>query len=434
MATVFLLGLATTAIYLRLASNKVWFGVTARSLQAQALTLADAYGLHSTDPLGQLPAEWREAYQRPNSGVAYTIYDPSLRPIASSASLRGARLPLDPLLLPEKRVGEVVLIGPSGVPMIAARLPGGGIAVVAHSGIKTEALVESLQEEDVETILVFTLFGLLAMVVITAVSISSLKPLVAASRAAVNIGPHTLHKRIETHDVPIEILPLVDAFNGALNRLDQAHAMQRQLTADAAHELRTPLSVLSLRLQRARMGEGLDWPAIITDLARISRLIEQLLDLARKEANASVMEGREDVRLSRVIREAAAIVLPLAEQQGRSIEIDVAEVTLTAGRTADLVDMVRNLIENAIIHGAGTVKVTLTEPAGDFSLLTVGDDGRTPTAAESLFLRFRRGDEDKPGSGLGLAIVQQVASAHGGSVRFANGVTTCLEVLLPTRS
>lgn len=432
LGVLFFCGLATITVYLRQASDKTWWDVTDRSLQAQAMTLAGAYRAHSAQPLAELPAEWRDAYDRPGSGFAYTIYDRALRPIASSASLRGGQLAPGTPLQADQRISDVTLIGPSSVPTVSVRLPGGGTAVVARSGMQAEALVESLHDEDIETILVFALFGLLAMTVIAAVSIWSLKPIVAASRAAIMIGPQTLHKRIDTQGVPIEILPLVDAFNGALDRLGLAQVLQRRLTADAAHELRTPLAVLSLRLQRARMGEGLDWPAIITDLARMSRLIEQLLDLARKEANASVAEGRGDVRLSRVVREAAALVLPLAEEQGRRIEVDVpAHVMMRDSREADLLDMVRNLIENAIIHGDGTVHVRLAAAGDDMVCLTVADAGPTPPAAESLFLRFRRGEEQKPGSGLGLAIVREVAGAHGGSVSFADSATTRLEVLLP---
>jgi len=325
-----------------------------------------------------------------------------------------------------------VLNGPDSVPTLAVALPGGGVAIVSRSGIKSEILAESLIREDLEPILIFMLFGVLAMIVITMVCFQSLRPIVAASRDAANIGPYGRHKRIDISKLPIEVLPLVDAFNGALNRLEEAHDFQRRLTADAAHELRTPLSVLSLRLQRARMGEGLDWPEIITDLARMARLIDQMLDLSRKEASAASSEGLAEVNLSRTIREAAAIVLPLTEERGRTIELEVpARFTLHAGRADDLADMVRNLIENAVIHGQGTVRVALSDAGNGQARLTVADEGPTPPEGELLFIRFRRGDEQRPGSGLGLAIVRQVASAHGGSVRFREGPTTCLEVLLP---
>lgn len=432
MASLVLLGMAITAIYLREISDSNWFDLTDRTLQAQARSLVHSYDPQAANPLAALPEEWRAAYARPGSAFGYTIYDRFLRPVESSASLRGRILPLNGLPRGDQQMGELVLNGPDSVPTLAVALPGGGVAIVSRSGIKSEILAESLIREDLEPILIFMLFGVLAMIVITMVCFQSLRPIVAASRDAANIGPYGRHKRIDISKLPIEVLPLVDAFNGALNRLEEAHDFQRRLTADAAHELRTPLSVLSLRLQRARMGEGLDWPEIITDLARMARLIDQMLDLSRKEASAASSEGLAEVNLSRTIREAAAIVLPLTEERGRTIELEVpARFTLHAGRADDLADMVRNLIENAVIHGQGTVRVALSDAGNGQARLTVADEGPTPPEGELLFIRFRRGDEQRPGSGLGLAIVRQVASAHGGSVRFREGPTTCLEVLLP---
>jgi len=302
MASLVLLGMAITAIYLREISDSNWFDLTDRTLQAQARSLVHSYDPQAANPLAALPEEWRAAYARPGSAFGYTIYDRFLRPVESSASLRGRILPLNGLPRGDQQMGELVLNGPDSVPTLAVALPGGGVAIVSRSGIKSEILAESLIREDLEPILIFMLFGVLAMIVITMVCFQSLRPIVAASRDAANIGPYGQHKRIDTSKLPIEVLPLVDAFNGALKRLEEAHDLQRRLAADAAHELRTPLSVLSLRLQRARMGEGLDWPEIITDLARMARLIDQMLDLSRKEASAASSEGLAEVNLSRTIR------------------------------------------------------------------------------------------------------------------------------------
>src|SRR3546814_18082385 len=87
--------------------------------------------------------------------------------------------------------------------------------------------------------------------------------------------------RLTADGLPGEIRPLVDAVNGALDRLADAYAAERRLTADAAHELRTPLAVLSLRLQRARLDGAIDWPAIEREMARMGRLVGQTLALAR---------------------------------------------------------------------------------------------------------------------------------------------------------
>lgn len=266
----------------------------------------------------------------------------------------------------------------------------------------------------------------------------SLEPLARASRQAGLIGPSDLAARISDRDLPREIQPLVEAINGALDRLASAYEAERRLTADAAHELRTPLAVLSLRLQRAKLDQQLDWPAIERDLAQMSRLVGQIVDLARKEAPGRAQQGDDKgpVNLARVVREAAAAVLPLVEQAGRSLEVDAPEPVTVRGRTDDLGDMVRNLLDNALVHGRGAIRVrVLSGPAADGApaIVEVSDEG--PGLPEelkaSLFARFRKGTATSPGAGLGLAIVRQVARAHGGEARFQPGDQCVVRVSLP---
>ena len=144
----------------------------------------------------------------------------------------------------------------------------------------------------------------------------SLRPLARASRQAAAIGPANPAGRLNTGKLPREIRPLVNAVNGALERLDHAYAAQRELierldhayaaqrrlTADAAHELRTPLAVLSLRLQRAKLDAAADWPAMERDLTQMSRLVGQLLELARVEDPARLKDsaGLGPVNLARL--------------------------------------------------------------------------------------------------------------------------------------
>ena len=163
---------------------------------------------------------------------------------------------------------------------------------------------------------------------------------------------------------------MVDAVNGALARLDDAYAAQRRFTADAAHELRTPLAVLNLRLQRAKLDAAVDWPAVERDLAYMNRTVGQLMELARKEDPTWLdgSTGMSPMNLSRVVREAAAAVLPFAEENGRPLEVDAPGVVSALGRPEDLRDAVRNLMENALVHGTGAIRVRVpknrTAPTG----------------------------------------------------------------------
>jgi two-component system sensor histidine kinase QseC len=231
---------------------------------------------------------------------------------------------------------------------------------------------------------------------------------------------------------------VVDAVNGALARLDDAYAAQRRFTADAAHELRTPLAVLNLRLQRAKLDAVVDWPAVERDLAHMNRTVDQLMELARKEVPACRDDptGMRPVNLSRVIREAAAAVLLFAEENGRPLEVDAPDMISALGRPEDLCDAVRNLLENALVHGAGTIRVGVRQRSSGTdrrAVIEVSDEG--PGIADELrdvvFERFRKAAPASPGAGLGLALVRQVARAHGGEVRVRPGPGCRVEISLP---
>ena len=206
---------------------------------------------------------------------------------------------------------------------------------------------------------------------------------------------------------------------------------ERRLTADAAHELRTPLAVLSLRLQKARLGEA-DWPAIERDVTRLGRLVGQLMDLARRESPARGDAAPAELNLSRIVRQAAAQVLPLAEEAGRLLEVDAPDEVRVPGRADDLRDMMVNLLDNALVHGAGTISVAV-RPHGERVVVEVSDEGAgvPEPLREEVFDRFRKGRAASPGAGLGLAIVRQVARDHGGDARFLPAPGGRVEVVLP---
>ena len=288
-------------------------------------------------------------------------------------------------------------------------------------------------EENSEPIFVLVLSIGCALIIGWFVAGWSLKPLARAAQEASAILPGCSSARISPAGLPAEVLPMVDAVNGALDRLAFAYDMERRFTTDAAHELRTPLSVLSLRLQKMELSGVEDWSAIRRDLAELERLVSQLLDLARKEAASRYAPSAEllTVDLARTAREAAAAVLPVVEKAGRTIEVEAPHGAVpVTGRADDLRDMVRNLLDNAFAHGQGCIKVTL-QRAGGIALLEVTDQGPgiAEDMRETVFERFRKGQAASSGSGLGLAIVRQVARSHGGEAVVA-GKTGALHILI----
>lgn len=285
-------------------------------------------------------------------------------------------------------------------------------------------------------------FGMLILALVGIVTRRSLRPLLHASAEAARVGPHSPERRIGTNGLPSELAPLVGAMNLALDRMAGAYELERRFTLNAAHELRTPLTTLSLRLQRIRHdGVPIDWPAIDGDVAAMSGLIDRLLDLARKEAAAAAgsrHDGRQTMLdLCRPIRAAAAQMLPLVEAAGRSVAVELPDRLPVRGDMADLHDMVRNLIENALVHGMGGIVLRGrlgTGAAGVVAMLDVADDGPAiaPGQGEQLFERFRKGRQAGRGSGLGLGIVREVARGHGGSVGFVDGACCVVRVVLPS--
>lgn len=428
MLALFAFGVGASLVSYRYEVSNIIGNLRAHTLEAQARELRAAMRIGADHEIKlHLPADWRQVYSDPSRQFSYTIFNAAHRPTAWSPNLA------DPLsYVPVGSSGPLGSIEFSGVgadqkAVLPARGPKGYAFVVARSHLAGDALADSLVEEESEQLLVLLPVALIALGLIWVISGWSLRPIARASREAALVGPARPEMRISSTGLPREILPLANAVNGALDRLARAYSSERRLTADAAHELRTPLAALNLRLQRARLSGVTDWPTVERELGHMSRLVDQLMDLARKEAL-----GYEDriadlplINLSRVIREAAAMAVPLMEANGRHLDVDVPDVVPMHGRADDLRDIVHNLLDNALVHGRGTVTVRIHPPVPPSRHLAieVSDEGDGVPAGheEAVFERFRKLRADSPGSGLGLAIVRQVARSHGGDAHFVAG-------------
>lgn len=307
-------------------------------------------------------------------------------------------------------------------------------ALDRNDGKLGQHLFGMLAREPYQDGLVLGVFSLPALGLIWLVSSWSLRPLARASAEAKRAGPQNPAARITHTGLPAEIAPLVDAVNGALDRMAAGMEAERRFTENAAHELRTPLAVLRLRLQRAREAQAapFDWAPIEQDLARMQRLVSQLLDLARKEhAGRDANPEHAPVNLARLAREAAAMIQPLAQAQGRRLTVSLPETLIASGAADDLRDALRNLLENALLHGSGTITLH-GAPDGDQAILSIEDEGAgiTPELRARAFDRFGKGARTE-GSGLGLSIVQAVAQAHGGSVGLLPGATCRVQLKIP---
>ena len=427
-----LLGLLGSAIFYYIEVYSNGDDLHMRTLQSQARELRSAIRVDNGGNIRlDLPDSWRAVYSDTSSGFLYAVYRPDGRvAAASSNSDISLRAPDQGML------GKLYFsgVGRERVVMFAQSLEPGYVLVVGRQHAEEEVLVDSLLGEDFEHLVVVLVPLVLAMMLLGwAVVGLSLRPLRRASAEAAAIGPGNASARIGVEDMPEEVKPLVNAVNGALARLGSAYAAERRFTADAAHELRTPLAALALRLEQARLDGQTDWPAIERDMAQLRRLVTQLLELARKESGEAEGErgAPADVNVARLAREVAALLLPLAEQNGRDIVVLAPEAAFMPGHSEDLRDMLRNLIENAIVHGNGTVRVSVED--GDEISIEVRDEGSgvSDELAETVFRRFYKGSPTSPGAGLGLAIVRQVVRSHGGEVGFVPDRCCRVRVTLP---
>jgi signal transduction histidine kinase len=294
-----------------------------------------------------------------------------------------------------------------------AERDGAVFAAVAVERAHFWHLVAWIWEELIEDILPVGVPLLVLTLAVAAVTIRrTLRPVTALSNQARAITPRTTGLRLDQAKVPAEVLPLVAAFNAALDRLDRGFTMQRRFTANAAHQLRTPLAILRARLDGMAAAPGT--AELKRDCDRIARVVSQLLAIARLEAHE--IEISEAVDLVRLARETAAAMAPLAIAEGRSVSLDAGAAAITVrGNSAALADALGNLIENALRFSppGGTVEVAV-RPGAALSVLDRGP-GVPPQERARVFEPFWRGADPRgAGSGLGLAIVAEIAAAHGG--------------------
>lgn len=241
-----------------------------------------------------------------------------------------------------------------------------------------------------------------------------LRPLRRLSHLAGEIGPATIAARLPAGAAPREVAPLVEAFNAALGRLEAGLRAQREFSANAAHELRTPLA--TLRAQVESLLEPDERRAASEEFERLGRLIAQLLALAEAEGGAAKGVARFD--LAALAREVASDMAGFILSSGRTIGFDGAvEVLMVDGQPGLVETALRNLLENAVRHTPPGAEILVAVTAD--GVLRVSDDGPGVPAEMRgrVFERFSRGDPRGSGAGLGLSIVRQIMERHGGVVR-----------------
>ncbi|QNP47803.1 ATP-binding protein [Diaphorobacter aerolatus] len=243
-----------------------------------------------------------------------------------------------------------------------------------------------------------------------------------ASRRPQDLSP------VRTDGLPEEVQPLVGELNALLLRMQHAFEAQQHFVADAAHELRSPLAALRLQVQGLqRAGDDATRAQaaarLVAGIDRATKLVEQLMVLARQEERAASGAAHEPVRLDLLAAQAVADAAPFALQRRIDLGLAQADTVTVTGQSDALRILLRNLIDNAIKYTpeGGTVDVRVQALEGQARLI-VDDSGPgiPPDERADAMRRFHRTRQDGApqvqGSGLGLAIVDTIARAHAASI------------------
>src|SRR5215470_15634267 len=332
--------------------------------------------------------------------------------LSRSANLGSARLPASPVALARLRNGEEVL-----------------------------ETLRDFGDEPVRVLSARWLFLLSSTAILVAIGLAGallawaiLRPIDRIVRRARGIGALALAERLPHPGGHDEIARLVETLNEMLGRIEQAFEGQRRFTADASHELRSPLSrlraELEVTLRRPRQRDEYEdtLRSCLDEVERLSRLTEELLTLARLDAGEAQELPASPVPLAPILAEVVTRMEPDAHERGVEIVVDAAAgltVNVAPG-TAALV--VANVLDNAVKYSprGGRVRVDAVADNGA-AVVAISDAGPGVTEEEipHLFERFYRGSaarrSDVPGTGLGLAICRIVAEAQGGAVTVSSG-------------
>ena len=404
---------ATTVVAVALVVGAVLFGFVLRSsLLDSAVVSAEAYAGSVASALdatgaGEPPEDDDDRF--------YQVQDGDGRVVLSSENASE----LSAVAEDDYDENRTVTVGGDEF-VLASEDFGDGEVVVAQS---TDDVAETVGTVTSLLAVAVPLVVLLVAVTTWIVVGRALRPVERMRREVDDVTASRLDRRLAEPGTADEIGRLALTLNSMLDRLDSAQSAQRRFISDASHELRSPLASLRqfaevARAHPDRVDAGELSDAILDEGARLERLVDGMLTLARSDEHGLVAAPRavdlDDLVLAEVRRLRASTDVRIDASAVGAARID-GDAALIAG-------LVRNLVDNAARHAAGAISVELGESQGEV-VFAVDDDGEGVAAEsrERIFDRFVRLDDargrESGGAGLGLSIVREIAAAHGGTVR-----------------
>jgi len=403
------------ALYLMLRQSAI--DLHDKALRAQAEEIRSYVGIGRDGALRlALPQVLAELYSAAYGRYAYAVLDSDGRVLFSSLGndepvIAPSQLSANTAYFTSRHHG-VDLYGVSLPVQVAGRL----LSIqVSQDLLHRDVLIDDIVADFFSRVGWITAPILVLLLLIdVAIFRGALRPIVAASALAERIGPTRTDLRLPEAGIPTEVLPLVRAVNRALERLEEGFRSQREFTADAAHELRTPLAILHTQIDMLPDRDAAR--SLRADVENMARLVNQLLEMA--ELETAVIGADETADLVAVSAETAAFLAPLALSRHRAVAVSALRSPVLVRGNADTIGRaVRNLVENALAHTRPNTTVEITvDPAGAVRVCDRGP-GVPVADREHIFRRFWRRERHRVAhAGLGLSIVAHIAQLHDATV------------------
>lgn len=409
---------------------------TAQLLQDSALLTSARTIIEDVDwvngaLVSDIPPAALEIFESPyQDQVFYKVYTSSGRLLGGTPALAdppqplGGRRGIQPLFYDTEVNGQPI----RAVAYARELYDSGAIERVVVVVGKTEASRLAMLHELLRPQLIRQCLMLALVMILVPLGLAAeLRPLIrlrdeVADREAMQLEP----LRADTV-LPTELRPIVDAINLCIARLDLHVSMQRQFIADAAHQLRTPLTLLDTQIQYAGQADGQNAAQALAAMRRTSRMMtamtNQLLLLAQAES-VTTASVQAEVDLSEIVSSVLEELVVAAQRRDIDLGAELGENLRAPGNAGLLTALVANLVDNAIRYAREGGRVTVTcHRRRETVVLRVIDNGPgIPAEARAhVFERFYRATQQVEGSGLGLPIVRQIVLAHKGHVSLAPG-------------
>ena len=371
------------------------------------------------------------------------VVDQEGRVLASTANVEGQPPIADPPRPGRRQERHTV----DGLPhdgasfrVISRSVEGPGGPVVIHIAGTVDDIAESTRVLAASLLVIAPVVAALLAVLVWWLVGRTLRPVEAIRAEVAVIGGADLERRVPVPPGDDEISGLARTMNGMLERVSTTVDRQRRFVADASHELRSPLtrirSELEVDLAHPEVADPLaTHRSVLEETVGLQRLVDDLLLLARSDANVPAPTVDEPVDLDDIV---VRVARRAREEAPVAVEVSEVRALRTRGDARQLTRAVANLADNAVRHATSRITLTLARQ-GDLAVLAVADDGPGIPAdqRDRVFERFARLDEARPrptgGTGLGLAIAREIVEHHGGTLTIdgEHRPGACFVVALP---